>query len=185
MKSNHFKIDEQEKQRILEMHQSQKGVISEQKIFSGLKAGVKGLNQRLKTGVQNVKSSFSTTNANAKQKSAGLEQDLASFKSRCSDLSKSVDAGYRAIYEISQKLAKDGAYGQGYDNEQKDFAAQINNILTIANELKTSCDGMSTYQVNYETAPTQSTEPAKSAAQPTAKTPQGQSNTEPVDTSNA
>jgi hypothetical protein len=154
MKNMYNNIGEEEKQRILEMHQTRKELINEQNVLSGIKAGVKGFGQRLKTGAQNVKSAFSTTGGNAKQKSAGLEQDLTAFKSRCSDLANSVNSGYKAMYEMSQKLTKPDAYGAGYGEEQTEFQTTINNILKLSNDLKTACDNASAYQVNYGTAKT-------------------------------
>ena len=156
MKSKIDELAQEEKNKILEMYYGKDNTLNEQKAFSNLKSDVRGFGQRLKTGFQNVASSFSKTQGQAMRPSAGLQQDLTKIQSRSGDLMQTIGPIMNEINDMIVKLQKnENAYGQGYGPVQNEFMTQLNNLKTTLTNTNNYLNGIRTYQPNYQQPATQ------------------------------
>lgn len=153
MKSNLHKISEQEKLKILEMHYNGTNVLDEQKLFSGLKAGMRGFGQRLKTGIQGAAGSFKTQGATNVKQSAGLNRDVAIIKSRANDLLSTITPFEAELDKMIATLSNENHYGEGFKDTQLDFKDQLDSIKELINTFKKEItENIINFQPNYNKA---------------------------------
>ena len=171
-------LTQEEKERILEMHTGKKPTVNEQGVFSGVKQGVAGLKAKVGTGLQNVKGSFSKTQGQSAQKSAGLEQDLAQVKSRSTDLINTIKP---LSVEIQEKIIKltenNNAYGQGFSAVQLEFLAKLTTLNKALQYVTGQLETFNSYVPNYVAMQQQSQAQPVAQAQPQAQ-PQSQAQPE-------
>jgi hypothetical protein len=161
-------LSQEEKQRILEMHNTNKNSLNEQGILSGIKQGVKGFGAQVSTGLSNVKGSFSGSKGQANAKSAGLENDLAQVKSRSGDLLNTITPLTKEIQGKLQNLSKPDVYGKGFTKVQDDFKTQLTTLNTALNVVTEALNSFNQYIPKYtQEAPAQQAPAQPAPAQDT------------------
>lgn len=124
------KVSENEKNKILEMYNGKNpkvNQLSEQKIFSGVKSGIRGLGRRIKIKLKNMVHGFK--DEKGKIKSSNLERDVAKMQSRASDLISTMIPFIESINQIKTKIETyPEVYGKEYVNDAKQVVNEIKEL---------------------------------------------------------
>lgn len=128
--SRHNKITDTEKKRILEMYNgknSQYSQLDEQKIFSGVKSGIKGFGTKIKTGLKNM--IYGLKGDRGKIKNPNLQRDVAKMQSRASDLISTMIPFIESINQVKTVIQTyPEVYGKEYVQDANHVATEIQQL---------------------------------------------------------